>query len=91
MAQLHLIWMVKETMGDVQMINLSLNKQTWTSFDLYVLLLSVIYWFHKTWKFKYFRKQQDLIKKKGETLVVYIQSAALLCEEKVVAQIFPIT
>ena len=45
MAQLHLISVVKETVGDVQMINLSLNKQTWTSFDLYVLLLSVIYWF----------------------------------------------
>ena len=28
MAQLHLISVVKETMGDVQMINLSLNKQT---------------------------------------------------------------
>ena len=33
---------------------------------------------HKPWKFEYFRKQQDLIKTNGETLLVYIQSAALL-------------
>ena len=45
--------------------------------SLFVLFLSVIYWFSLTLEVEVL-KQQDLIKTNGETLLVYIQSAALL-------------
>ena len=61
--------------------------------SLFVLVLSVIYWFSYTLGVEVL-KQQDLIKTNGETYLFPFSlqhySGNFLCEEKVIAQMFPI-